>query len=57
MSSETKAKWGSLKLQKLPLDVDISRLKQARPIIADDPLLPSMLCGNREPIPSNNNKK
>jgi len=36
-------KWGSIKLSKLPKEIDINRLKQLRPIIADEPLLPSIL--------------
>ena len=42
-SNVTSEKWGSIKLSKLPQDIDINRLKQLRPIIADEPLLPSIL--------------
>ncbi len=42
-SDVTSVKWGSIKLAKLPQEIDINRLKQLRPIIADEPLLPSIL--------------
>ena len=42
-SDATSVKWGSIKLAKLPQEIDINRLKQLRPIIADEPLLPSIL--------------
>ena len=42
-SKNLKEKWGSIKLAKLPKEIDINRLKQLRPIIADEPLLPSVL--------------
>lgn len=36
-------KWGEIKLEKLPAEVDVQRLKQLKPIIVDEPLLPNIL--------------
>ena len=41
--SSTQKKWGSIKLERLSKEIDVQRLKQLRPIIADEPLLPSIL--------------
>ena len=35
--------WGHIPLQKLPKEIDINRLKTPRAVLADDPLLPSIL--------------
>lgn len=35
--------WGKLKLNKLPGEINVGKLKQARNVLADEPLLPSIL--------------
>lgn len=36
-------KWGQIKLDKIPKEIDTARLKQEKPILIDQPLLPSIL--------------
>ena len=36
-------KWGETKLEKLPKEFDLKRLKQAKPILAEEPILPTIL--------------
>ena len=40
--------WGDFKLEKLPKEIDINRLKQPKGIIVDEPLLPSFLKTDNE---------
>ncbi len=35
--------WGDIKLEKLPKEIDVNRLKQPKAILVDEPLLPSFL--------------
>jgi hypothetical protein len=37
------SKWGQIKLDRLPSEFDTTRLKQEKPILIDQPLLPSSL--------------
>ena len=48
---ESNKKWGQLKLNKLPQELALSRLRQARPILADEPLFSSALSKNSLPSP------
>lgn len=36
-------KWGQIRLEKLPKELETSRLKQEKPVLIDQPLLPAML--------------
>lgn len=38
------SKWGEISLEKLPKEFDLKRLKQAKPILAEEPILPTILC-------------
>jgi hypothetical protein len=40
--------WGDFKLEKLPKEIDINRLKQPKAILIDEPLLPSILKTDKE---------
>jgi hypothetical protein len=35
--------WGEIKRERLPKEIDLHKLKQAKPTLVDEPLLPSML--------------
>jgi hypothetical protein len=48
-SSSYDSLWGDLKLDKLPKEIDIKRLKQVRPVLTDEPLLPSILTADVSP--------
>ena len=35
--------WGKIKRERLPKEIDLSKIKQAKPTLIDEPLLPSIL--------------
>lgn len=52
------AKWGEIRLEKLPRDlIDTARLKQEKPVLIDQPLLPAILSPDAWPKSSSANKK
>jgi hypothetical protein len=44
MTDKTNFKyWGEIKRERLPKEIDIQKMKQPKPLLIDEPLLPSML--------------
>ena len=45
-------KWGQIKLDKLPKELLVNRFKHVRPVLADEPLFPSILSNDINPCSS-----
>ena len=47
--------WGQIRLEKLPKELETSRLKQEKPVLIDQPLLPAMLSPDLHKTSKTNN--